>query len=245
MRALLIAFGFLTRIPIPASVFRGATDTDQARALAWYPLVGAVLGALLSAIAWALHDVQPLLRGALVLVAWVALTGGMHLDGLADSADAWIGGMGDRARTLAIMHDPQCGPAGVTAIVLLLVLELAALTGSTPFLIWAVWLAPLLARASVVGLILTTPYARPAGLGLVLRRAPRTACVVVALATCAVTAGAGWPGGWALLATCAVTVLWRRAGLRRIGGWTGDTAGALIELTEVTVLIVTLIAHQP
>ena len=61
------------------------------------------------------------------MLALIALTGGLHLDGLADSADAWVGGFGDRARTLEIMKDPRSGPAGVTAIVSLLLLKCAAL----------------------------------------------------------------------------------------------------------------------
>ena len=90
MRGLLVAIGFLTRIPVPARVFDDASARSQS--LAWYPLVGVLIGTLLCALVWALPDAKPLLVAAIVLLAWVAITGALHLDGLADSADAWIGG---------------------------------------------------------------------------------------------------------------------------------------------------------
>ncbi len=118
MRGLLAAIGFLTRLPVPAGTF----DDERAKSasLAWYPLVGLLLGSLLSVLAWLLRDTSSFLSAGLVTAAWVALTGALHLDGLADSADAWIGGLGDREKTLTIMKDPRCGPAGVVALVLML-----------------------------------------------------------------------------------------------------------------------------
>ena len=125
MRGLLVALGFLTRIPVPVRVFDDACA--QRTSLAWYPMVGLIVGALLTGVFIVLPREHALLSAALTLLAWVVLTGGLHLDGLADSADAWVGGFGDRARTLEIMKDPRSGPAGVTAVVLLLLLKFAAL----------------------------------------------------------------------------------------------------------------------
>lgn len=235
MRGLLAAIGFLTCIPVPARVFGGAAA--RARSLAWYPAVGAMLGALLIALAWALRDVNPLLRASLILVAWIALTGALHLDGLADSADAWAGGMGDRARTLAIMKDPATGPMGVVAIVLVLLLKFTALASLSKPAWSTLLLAPLLARAALVALFLTTPYVRPGGLGDDLQRAPRIACLIVLAFSSAGCAIARWRGVWMLLVATAMFALWRRAGLRRIGGCTGDTAGALAEMIETAVLV--------
>lgn len=233
MRALLVAIGFLTRIPVPAFDDMRA----RSRSLAWYPAVGLLLGALLVLLAWVLRDTPSLVRGALLLTVWVALTGALHLDGLADSADAWVGGIGDRERTLAIMKDPRSGPAGVVAVILLLLLKFAALASlSWPALWPALWMAPLLARAAPVGLFLTTPYVRSGGLGDRLQRAPRAACVVALLASAAACAPARWRGALALAIAVAVLLLWRRAGMRRIAGFTGDTAGALIEMVEAAVL---------
>ena len=127
MRGLLVALGFLTRIPVSARVFEDARA--QRTSLAWYPMVGVVVGALVTGLFVFLPREHALFSAALTLVAWLALPGGLHLRGLADSADAWVGGFDDRARMLEIMKDPRSGPAGVTAIVslLLLLLKFAAL----------------------------------------------------------------------------------------------------------------------
>jgi adenosylcobinamide-GDP ribazoletransferase len=70
-----------------------------------------------------------MLHAALLLTVWVLLSGGLHLDGLADSADAWLGGFGDRERTLTIMKDPRSGPIAVVVLVLVLLLKFCALAG--------------------------------------------------------------------------------------------------------------------
>ncbi len=160
---LLVAIGFLTRIPVPARVFTRAGA--QARSLCWYPLVGVLLGGVVCGLAWCLREVAPLLGAALLLSAWVWLTGALHLDGLADTTDAWVGGMGERARTLAIMKDPASGPMAVTAVVLVLLLKCAALASLLAQAPTTLWLAPLLARSALVAAFLSTPYVRAGGLG--------------------------------------------------------------------------------
>ncbi|HYG04900.1 MAG TPA: adenosylcobinamide-GDP ribazoletransferase [Stenotrophomonas sp.] len=233
---LLVALGFLTRIPVPGALF--ARSGAQARSLPWYPLVGALIGVVLCALAWLLRDSAALLSAAILVVAWAALTGGLHLDGLADSADAWVGGMGDRERTLAIMKDPRSGPAGVAALVGVLLLKFAALA-SLPAPAWtALLLAPLLGRAALTAAFLCTPYVRAHGMGEGLAAASRLACGLALLLSCVGAAGLGLRACWALLAAGAVFWLWRRACLRRLGGMTGDTCGALAEAVEVTVLVV-------
>lgn len=239
MRALLHAIGFLTRLPVPASAFADARASS--RSLAWYPLVGALVGGLLCLLAWALQSAPPLLAAALILVAWVLLTGALHLDGLADSADAWIGGMGAtaverRERTLTIMKDPRSGPAGVVALALVLLLKFAALA-SLPAPAWAaLLLAPTLARAALTLAFLSTPYARSGGIGSALVAAPRAAAIAGLLACAAACAFAGWRGALALAVAALAFALWRRACMRRLQGMTGDTCGALTELIEAAVL---------
>jgi adenosylcobinamide-GDP ribazoletransferase len=233
MRALLAAIGFLTRVPVPRRVFEGTAPSAQ---LAWYPLVGGLIGIALWCLGWVLHAAPPLLAAAMMLAAWVALTGGLHLDGLADSADAWVGGLGDRERTLAIMKDPRSGPMGVTAIALVLLLKFAALA-SAPLPSTALWLAPLSGRAVLTLAFLATPYVRSGGMGSALLQAPRGACVA-ALALAALAAVLAGGSGWRALAVTAVVFLgWRMACLRRLGGMTGDTCGALAELVETAVLV--------
>ncbi|MEA9556806.1 adenosylcobinamide-GDP ribazoletransferase [Xanthomonas nasturtii] len=233
---LLAAIGFLTRIPVPGAVF--ARAGVQTRSLPWYPAVGLLLGGVLCGLAWCLRDVAPLLGAALLLSAWTWLTGALHLDGLADMTDAWVGGMGDRARTLAIMKDPTSGPMAVTAVVLVLLLKCAALATLLPHAPGALWLAPLLSRAAVVAAFLTTPYVRAVGIGSALVAAPRTSLWLALILATMVCIAAGMAIAALCLGTAAVVfVLWRRACMQRLDGMTGDTCGALVELTETAVLV--------
>jgi adenosylcobinamide-GDP ribazoletransferase len=235
MNGLWVALGFLTRLPVPMTAYDDARS--KASSLAWYPLVGLLIGLLLGVVAWLLRDTASLLSAGIVVAAWVVLTGALHLDGLADSADAWIGGLGDREKTLTIMKDPRCGPAGVVALVLVLLLKFAALASMHPAPWSALILAPLLARASLTALFLTTPYVRGGGLGAALSSAPRNACAVALAISAGFCVLGRWHGLLALAAATLVFVVWRHACLKRLGGVTGDTAGALAEMVEVAVLI--------
>lgn len=233
---LLAAVGFLTRMPVPGWVF--ARPGAQARSLPWYPAVGLLIGAVLSALAWCLRDAAPLLGAAMLLSSWVWLTGALHIDGLADTADAWVGGMGDRTRTLAIMKDPTSGPMAVTAVVLILLLKCAALAALLPTATGVVWLAPLLARTALVAAFSTTPYVRAGGLGSGLVGSSRTGLRLSLLLGLACAFAGGLLRGMLACAVAGVVfVVWRRACLQRLGGMTGDTCGALVEVSETAVLV--------
>lgn len=244
MRALLVAVGFLTRVPVPPRVFDDARARSQS--LAWYPLVGALLGLALAASAWLLRDAPPLLSAALLVVAWIAATGALHLDGLADSADAWIGGLGDRERTLAIMKDPRCGPAGVVALVAVLLLKSAALASLPPQAHASLLLPPLLARTALTMAFVSTRYVRASGIGSALAGASRAGCLfaVASALALALAAMSGVVGIVAVATAAVVFALWRRACLTRLGGFTGDTAGALAELVEAAVLVAVVLASR-
>ncbi|EQL42777.1 cobalamin synthase (plasmid) [Pseudomonas aeruginosa VRFPA03] len=154
LRSLLVALQFLTRLPVRLSAM--PTPEQFGRAVLCYPLVGVLIGVVLYAAARSLDGTPPLLQAALLLSLWVALSGALHLDGLADMADAWIGGLGDRERTLAIMKDPRSGPVAVVVLVLVLLLKfsaLAALLGQGEAGLLP--LAPWLARSSLPLLFLT------------------------------------------------------------------------------------------
>lgn len=244
LRSPWIAVQFLTRFPLrlePAPAGR-----EVGLSLLWYPAVGLALGAVL----WiALALLAPLprpLAAALVLALWVACTGALHLDGLADVADAWVGGRGDRERTLAIMKDPHCGPMAVAVVVCVLLLKFAALAALSARPGWTsahfacgAMLPSLLARAAVPLLFADTPYLRPAGLGAELAQyQSRAGNRAAALLTCAaVIAACGRNGIAALAAAGVIYLLMRWAFLRRLGGLTGDCAGALIEAIEAGSLV--------
>jgi adenosylcobinamide-GDP ribazoletransferase len=235
----LIALQFLTRLPVRLPVTPDAHLVG--RSLLYYPLVGLVLGLVLAALNWTLGNAPGLLRAALLLAAWVLLTGALHLDGLADSADAWVGGLGDRERTLAIMKDPCCGPVAVVTLIVVLLIKFAALHNLSSSDWMTLLLAPTIARSTIPLLFLTTPYVRPGGLGSALAaHLPRTASMAVIVATAVIVLLAtGMKGFWLLLATAGAFLLLRALMIRRLGGTTGDTAGALVEVTEVTVLLAT------
>lgn len=238
MSALLIALQFLTRLPLPAGPLPGPQALG--RSLLYYPLVGLLLGGLLGLGAWLLQPVAQPLQAALLLLLWIALTGILHLDGLADSADAWLGGLGNRERTLAIMQDPRSGPMAIVVLALLLLLKFSALQLLLAHQQWlALPVTCLLGRTALLALLLTTPYVRPGGLGQVwVEQLPRQAAWLVLLASLA-GAGllAGAPGFGAVLLAIAAFGLLRQRLLVRLGGTTGDTAGAMLELVEGITLV--------
>jgi adenosylcobinamide-GDP ribazoletransferase len=238
LRSLAIAFGFLTRIPMPT----GAVEPRElGRAVTWFPAVGAALGG-------AVFGAHLLLAGwiapAVVAVALVGLlalaTGGLHLDGFADVFDALGGGRGNRDRMLAIMRDSRIGAHGAAALVLLLAAKLVAVTeildhGPT----WALFAAPVAARWAVVPLLVWFPYARPDGLGKPFHGHAGVTQFVGATGIAGLSlAGLGQnvavPSLVALAAALGLA-LWLS---RRLGGITGDVCGAAIELAEVGVLVI-------
>ena len=240
LRAFLIALQFLTCLPV---ALRQAPSAEEiGRSALFYPVVGLVLAALLAPLLrLAGHlGATPFLWAALALSLWVILTGGLHLDGLADTVDAWMGGRGQRERTLALMRDPHCGPMAVIALFLVLSLKLAALevlvrAGQGPLIA----LPLILGRQALVLLFLSTPYARSQGLGLALsRELPRNPATLLLLLTTLGLLGA-FPllGALTTLLSLGVFLGLRRALLRRLGGTTGDTAGALVELVETSTLL--------
>jgi len=239
LRPLFVAVQFLTRLPVPT--LRAIDARAIGYSLLYYPLVGLIIGALLASLQWLLSGTSATLAAALLLVAWIAITGGLHLDGLADSADAWVGGLGNRERTLAIMKDPCCGPMGVVALVAVLIVKFAALATLLAAGDWiALLIIPMLARTALPALFVTTPYVRPNGLGtpIVAHLPRRSAITVVCVVVPAIPLLAGLHGLWMLVFGLIVFLALRAMMIARISGTTGDTAGALVELLEASALVV-------
>ncbi|KQB54984.1 cobalamin synthase [Pseudomonas endophytica] len=238
MLPLWIALQFLSSLPIRLPGM--PQPQELGRSLLFYPLVGLLFGVLLWGLSSLLAGTPLMLHAALLLTAWVLLSGGLHLDGLADSADAWLGGFGDRERTLNIMKDPRSGPIAVVTLVLVLLLKFCAVLALIELQQTAVLLVvPLIGRSALLAIFLTTPYVRAGGLGQALAdHLPRQAgwwVLGLSALTCWLLASSA--GVWAL-ALAAVGFVWlRRLMMRRLGGTTGDTAGALLELLEVLVLV--------
>ncbi len=238
IKPLLIALQFLTRIPV---VFiQKPSDLEIARSVLCYPIIGLLIGIVLTVINQNLYEVSDFLRAAIVVLAWVVITGALHIDGLADSVDAWVGGLGDKEKTLAIMQDPNCGPMGVVSIVLLILLKFAVVASIPQDNILLLIFVPVLARSIILLLFLTTPYAREEGIAseffvLFLHKANIIVLVGVALLSLAIFQVQ------AMIVVSIIVLLFaylRWLIIKRIGGFTGDTAGALIEITEIVALIV-------
>lgn len=238
MLPLWIALQFLSSLPIRLP---GMPQPEQlGRSLLCYPLVGLLFGVMLWGVNLALAGAPLLLHAALLLTVWVLLSGALHLDGLADSADAWLGGFGDRERTLTIMKDPRSGPIAVVTLVLVLLLKFAALLALIEQQQGVVLLiVPMLGRAALLGLFLTTPYVRAGGLGQALAdHLPRRAgWWVLGASMLGSLLIAGVEAVVALVVAFGMFVWLRQVMMRRLGGTTGDTAGALLELLEMAVLV--------
>jgi len=238
VRALLLALQFLTILPVPRRLH--ADENLKGLSLLWYPAVGGLLGLLLT-LACSILPLPYTLQAMLTVTLWIMLTGGLHLDGVADCADAWVGGMGDGEKTLRLLKDPLCGSMGVIALVVVIALKYQALAAviQAGQLHW-LWSVPLLARTSMLCLFLTTRYVRDAGLGAILAREYPRAWALRVLASVAVLLLFVLPlDVWCTFVMLAVAIFLtiRWAAVRRLGGFTGDVAGAQIELVEVGLLL--------
>ncbi len=238
MRPFWIALQFLTRLPVAN---QGHISPDeQGRSVLFYPLVGIVIGLALVLTAWLANSQPHLLAAALILAVWIAITGALHIDGLADTVDGWVGGQGDHERTMSIMKDPFCGPMGLAAIIVVLLVKFAAINSLLEHghLAWLL-IAPLLARAAVIALFRWTPYVRTNGLGSAHADSLPHDSVAWALGGCALLTliVVGW-GALAVLLVGALLFYWLRSRmLQRLGGTTGDTTGAMIEILEAGILV--------
>jgi adenosylcobinamide-GDP ribazoletransferase len=246
MKSLLSAFRFLTVFPFPGDA--GAAEDDLARSVLWFPLVGLTLGGLAAGLAWGLSPVaSPMLVAALIVVLLLAVSGGLHCDGLADTADGFFSAK-PRDSMLEIMKDSRTGAMGVMAIVCVLLVKFAALASLPPDTVWAAsLLTPLAGRTAIVVHMALLPHARPSGLGtLFYRRSQRWN----AAWSVAILAATGWLVlGHRGLAVAAVGVgvaaLASGYVYRKIGGATGDTFGAVCEVVEVVPALVLALSLGP
>ncbi len=233
MTRFLAAVRFLTVVPLPGR--RGAAGPDLAASVPYFPLVGMFLGAGAGASAWFLsRAAPPLLAGAVVVILLVAFSGGMHMDGLSDTADGFLGAR-DRGKVLEIMKDSRAGPMGVVAVAGVLLVKfasVASLPGTR--LAQAAFLMPLAGRCALVVHMALLPYVRRNGLGTVFQgNRPRLSAAWAA----ALPGMAGWlvlgvPGLAAAGLCLAASLAFARLCHRRIGGATGDTCGAACEIVE-------------
>jgi adenosylcobinamide-GDP ribazoletransferase len=234
------AVGLLSVLPAGSGKAAGAVDRDVAgRALRWVLPIGIVLGGIAALVLLAAEQLglAPLTASILAIATLAGLTRGLHLDGLADTAD----GLGSRLpaeQALAVMRASDIGPFGVTVLVLVLLLQAAALAETS----WqALVVAVVIGRLSILACCSTGVLAaRPDGLGALVAGTVSRPHLVVAGAV--VGAGAGFTVGWlgllAVALSLAVTALLVRHCVRRLGGITGDVIGAAVEISTTLALLV-------
>jgi adenosylcobinamide-GDP ribazoletransferase len=239
MRLFVLAFQFLTIIPLPFTI-RCEKD-DLGRSTMFFPAVGLTIGGLLLAANWLISPwlTRPLCD-ALLITLLTLLTGALHLDGLADVCDG-LAARGSRERFLAIMKDSQVGAIGAVGLVLGLLLKWQALMAvPMEFKCQALLLFPALARFGQVLTLTGARHARQDGLGAAFVQGSGKTALLIAFVTAAVGGYylLGLRGVVALAAVCMFTVAGRIFFQRKLGGLTGDTIGCLSELNEILVLVV-------
>lgn len=237
-RGLVTAFMFLTRLPMPQ--LDNYQAEDAGKALALFPLVGLVIGLFLCVLS--LLPLPALALSALLVTFWVFITGGLHIDGLADSADGWLGGLNDKARSLEIMKDPVCGSAAVMSVGCLLIVKFAAIASLVEQQhVVALLLAPMIGRCVPPLLFLTTDYVSKNGLAaaFIEHADKKTLNIVLLICGLLTLLFSGFIQTLILLFVLS-SVLYglRELMMSRLGGNTGDTTGASVEIIEACTLLV-------
>ena len=245
VRFALTAWVYFTRVPLPSKLTRwlGFEPRYLNGAARYFPLVGAVVGALGAAVY--LLALQLLPAGVAVLLSMAAtllITGAFHEDGLADCCDAF-GGAYTREDTLRIMHDSRIGAFGAIALVIVLALKwqvLAALPSGR--VAWLMIGAHAASRSNAISLMLTLDYVRGEG-----KAKPLAQRLSSAAAGFALISGMGWLmwpdwrwGGAALLLLLVLRALLARGFKRRLGGYTGDCLGFAQQLSELALYVLAL-----
>lgn len=236
------ALRFLTIIPVPGHL--GDEADDLAGGLIFFPVVGVIIGFGLAAIGWLIWPLLPALPAAAVMVfLLLAISGGFHLDGLADAADGLFSAR-PREQILIIMRDSHIGSMGVVALIMVLLMKTAALA-SLPQAeaAGALFLMPIAGRCLMLFMMALLPYVRGSeGIAALFYDRASQQKKIVYITGALLYSGCWYGGGGAGLAAgaAAVVLMFAFAGLckNKIGGATGDTLGATCELTETVVALV-------
>jgi len=240
MKRFLAAIQFLTILPLAAGL--SPDERTLGGSLPFFPVVGILIGGAVAVLDWGLGHLFPVpVTSVLAVIMLIAVSGALHIDGLADTADGFFSAR-PRERILAIMKDSRTGPMGVVAIVCAVSLKIALIASvAGPWRWWVLLLTPLSGRCALLANMALLPYVRPeGGLAGVFHRSRSRLHAVWSLAILLAVGGLTGrvpgliAGGVAFLAA----LLFAAYSFRRIGGLTGDTLGAACELTELCPALV-------
>lgn len=251
MRAFLVGLQFLTRISL---VRQDEWDVrDFGRSVKFFPLIGAVLGAIYAAAAYGLFIFLPgrgiavphHFAAALLLVLPPLMTGGLHCDGFMDTMDGVFSGR-SRERMLEIMKDSCAGSNAVFCFVSLMLFEFAVLLDMAPTLcVPALFVMPVIARMMMTAGITLYPYARPEGMGKAFAEyADKKSFAFAMTSTLVLVLPFGVSAWTALAVSAAFTTFFAGYVEKRLGGLTGDVYGAIVTLNEGLTLLVFLAASM-
>jgi adenosylcobinamide-GDP ribazoletransferase len=241
MKTFFIALQFLTILPL--NIASGIKDEDFGKSLIYFPVIGLFIGAVLSLIALLFSFLPNPVNAVLILIASFAISGGIHLDGLADTCDGFYGAK-PKEKILEIMRDSRVGVMGVTAIVCLVLLKYSLIVSIPQAKIWkALIMMATFSRWSQVLACCTCQYARLEGKGkFFIGHGRKKELVIASILTVALFLLLARVSGVIVGAFSLLPVaLFIRYADKRIGGMTGDTIGATSEIAEVAVLFFTLI----
>lgn len=232
---------FLTRI-------RLVEQTDWSpdsfgRSVKYFTLIGAIIGLILAGLNYVLSQFLPShVLAAVIILAEIVLTGGLHCDGFMDTADGVFSGR-SRERMLEIMKDSRVGANGVVAFGLLLLLKYSLIIDMTPTMLFAALITmPVAGRMVMVISITSFAYARPEGMGKAFAQyAGRATLGIAAVIAIAVVAALGVRASISAGGAVVAGILTARYLAAILGGLTGDTYGAVTELTELAVLLLFVI----
>jgi adenosylcobinamide-GDP ribazoletransferase len=233
VKRLVLALQFMTRLPLPRVT---ADEADFATSMRWLPATGFVVGAAVAGATWLLAKIDPWTGAMGGLAAWVWITGALHLDGLADLADAGGAAHKGRERVLAVLADPHVGSFGAVAMAMQLIAKLVLVHALAERGAWpALLLVPFAAR---IGPLAWTLWLPPLHQGLAARFRAALRPMHLALWLPPLLAAAWFVP--ALLLTPLLVAAWGWHLRRRIGGISGDGHGAGIESIETGLLLAAL-----
>ena len=239
MRGFLIALQFLTILPVKV---QNPEEKDFGRSLLYFPLTGCLIGALLGGLAIVMRSLPPMVAAAILTAASVWLTGGIHLDGFADTCDGLYGGK-NKNRALEIMRDSRIGVMGAAGVFLLLLLKFSVFACFPSRELWKILIvSAAFSRWAQSFACAFFKYAREEGKALHFIHHARKADIVLGLIFVSAVSFFFWRirGVWLILLSFLPVFFFMKWVQRRIGGMTGDTIGAVNEVAENVALVLGL-----